>query len=212
MRADATALRLAVLAILDKWEYYDWSVQGFGVLRSYINAPFPGTDAGGQTAGLTRRSIGRLHIWDSALRYPNVSMVHNHSWDLHSTVVSGRLVNQRFFIDPAVGYRWHRQRLLTGYDSEMVQPEPDTVFLMSLPRETYGPGEIYWQRASEIHQTLAEDGTVTLMARKEDEGPGYADVFWPVGEEWGTARPRPATGDEVHATVYKALKLLEVQS
>lgn len=212
MRSDPTALRLAVLPILQNWEYHDWSVQGFGVLRLYIYAPFPGYLVGGQTAGLKRRSIGRLHIWDSALRYPNVSMVHNHSWDLKSTIACGKLVNERFELaPPQLGYSFQRQRLLTGYASKMAEEQPESVWLLNQPKETYLPGECYYQHAHEIHQTLAEDGTVTLMARQEDEQDGFADVFWPTGHTWGTAKPRPATPDEIHATVFKALKRLEAE-
>lgn len=192
MKSDVTAISLTVLAILNKWEWYDWSVQGFGLLRLYIGG------------------VGRLHIWDSTLRYPNVSMIHNHSWDLKSTVVCGRLVNERFDLT-TFGMRYMRQRLLTGYDSKMIQEAPEEVSILNRPKETYLPGEIYVQHAAEIHQTIADDGTVTVMARREDDGPGYADVLWHAGTVWGSAKPRPATGDEVHATVNKAIPFLESQ-
>ena len=129
MRSDATALRLAVLPILQNWEYFDWSVQGFGVLRLYINEPL-------RKAGLKQRSIGRLHIWDTALRFPGVSLIHNHSWDLKSTVVCGSLRNERFEVTPVhLGVPYMRQRLLTGYESKMVEDGPEKVGLLSCPRE-----------------------------------------------------------------------------
>jgi hypothetical protein len=193
-------LRLAVLQILDTAIgqldhehplYGDWSVQGFGVLRLYI------------------RKVGRLHVWDDGLRYPNVSMIHTHSWDLTSTVVSGALTNIRYTEEtvPGVGSPFKKQRLLTGYQSRQVSPVVD-VNLMPWPLEELRAGDIYHQRAAEIHKTVARNGTVTLMERTEDNN-GEADVYWPADCTWGTAKPRRATLDEVRTTVLKAIELLE---
>jgi hypothetical protein len=168
-----------------------WSVQGFGVLRFYI------------------RNLGRLHVWDSRLRYPKVSLIHNHSWDLTSTVVSGVLVNRRFeLVEQFNGRPYWQQRLLTGYDSKMEQPEPEKVFLLEEPRETYLPGEVYHQRAEEIHASYPDDHTITLMARRENDAPGFADVFWQPDEEWGTAKPRGATLEELWKYLPPARDLL----
>lgn len=160
-------LQLAVLAILERAENFDWSVQGFGVLRHYIG------------------TIGRLHIWDSRLRYPGVSPIHTHSWDLRSTIVSGLLTNT-IFSEEQVGNPYHKQRLVTGYASHMVSPVEDT-HLVVWSQATLRPGDIYQQRASEIHTTEALNGTITLMERREDKD-GEADVYWPHGSEWGTVR------------------------
>lgn len=163
-------LQLAVLALLERANNFDWSVQGFGVLRHYIG------------------TIGRLHIWDSRLRYPGVSMIHTHSWDLRSTIVSGELCNTIYTEVPGGGLPYHKQRLITGYMSHMVTPMADTR-LVPWSRTVLVAGEIYQQRASEIHQTNTINGTITLMERREDEN-GEADVYWPHGTEWGTATPR----------------------
>lgn len=184
------ALQLAVLQILDTSAIhpYYWSIQGMGMLRLYI------------------RNLGRLHIWDSRLRYPGVSMVHNHSWDLKSTVVAGRIVNTKYIPGP-LGNAWHQRRLVTGYDCHFV--EQDTV--VSLHQgvdEVYLPGEEYVQQAHEIHRTDAEDVTITLMERREDVQ-GQADVFWRVGQTWGTAQPREATKEEIHRTCVRAIASLE---
>lgn len=194
------ALQLAVLQILDAAIghldhdlplYGDWSVQGFGVLRLYI------------------RRIGRLHIWDGRLRYPDVSLIHTHSWDLRSTVVVGRLVNTRYRESeiPGYGHPYKRHRLLTGYQARPVSEAAD-VRLLPEPREVYGPGDVYAQAAHEIHRSEPEDGTITLMERREDVD-GQADVYWPASCTWGTATPRPATGEEVRRTVTLALAGLE---
>jgi hypothetical protein len=191
-------LQLAVMQILDAAVsqiqhdqplYGDWSIQGFGLLRLYI------------------RRIGRLHIWDPALRYPGVTMVHNHSWDLRSTVVSGCLVNRRWTEQP-YGERWKRRRIVTGYDCRFVDPVDEDVFLIEEPRDVYHAGDVYSQAAKQIHMTDAEDGTITLMERTEDVN-GEADLYWRETERWGTARPRPAMRQEVLSTIQKAYLVLE---
>lgn len=182
-------LRLAVLHILDNAIDYDWSVQGFGLLRLYI------------------RTVGRLHIWDDTLRYPNVSMIHNHSWDLRSTVVSGMLTNVRYTEETLIGRPFQTHRMITGYQCSTVTPVRDTR-LLEWPREKYFAGDVYTQHAAQIHQTLAINGTVTLMERQEDEN-GQADIYWPANCTWGTARPRPATIEEIVRTVANATALLE---
>lgn len=182
-------MQTLALAVLDNAGAYDWSVQGFGMLRLYI------------------RKIGRLHIWDSALRYPNVSVVHNHSWDLTSMVLFGELRNTRFRVSDRYGVQMKMQRLVTGYDTKMVTEE-NNVRLISENLEIYRPGQTYHQQAHEIHRTDALDSTVTLMLRNEDEQ-GQADVYWPASGTWGTARPRRALEDEIRQTVKRALSKIK---
>lgn len=195
-----TALQLATLAIVDEPLKFQWSVQGFGVLRLFI------------------KDVGRLHIWDRALRYPGVSLIHNHSWNLESTIVAGELCNTRYVESrPATGLaltldmpatHWKR-RLLTGYQSKMTEAPAEMVNLRRRHSEFYRPGDVYSQRADEIHQTDALDGTITIMRRDEDVN-GHADVYWPLGTEWGTAIPRRATPAEVAQTTQRALPWLRL--
>lgn len=186
-------LRLAVLAILDKAmssNVGDWSVQGFGMLRYYI------------------RNVGRLHLWDDRLRYPGVSMIHNHAWHLRSTIVTGSLRNQRYLSNNWKFLSWaqpyHHMRLQTGFDTKQLS-YTDDVWLVRQPLETFLPGDIYLQHAQEIHETIAANGTITLMERTDTPTHGEADVYWPLNDRWGTATPRPATPEEVQRTVELAL-------
>lgn len=186
------ALQYAIIAILDdakRHEKHQWSLQGFGMLRLYV------------------RDFARIHIWHSQLRYPNVSMIHNHSWDLSSTVVIGRVVNTRYTPSarPEVGRLYHTQRRITGYQTVEIGPVQEQ-WLEQANAEIYDPGDTYAQKAHEIHRTDAQDGTVTVMERKEDTE-GQADIYWPYGSEWGTAKPRAATRDELLVGVNAALAL-----
>lgn len=178
-------LQMTVLHILDNATKFEWSVQGMGMLRLYL------------------RNVGRIHVWDSRLRYPGVSRIHTHSWDLRSTIVFGALYNRRFersaiLSNLIVPRKEHflTQRIVCGYDTHTVT-EPEQVRLKGQPVEFYDEGMVYTQRAHEIHTTDAQEGTVTLMERNQDGPMGEADVFWPYGTTWGDAKPRPATEDEV---------------
>lgn len=185
------ALRVAVLAILENAGGFGWSVQGFGVLRLFVG------------------KVGRVHVWHKGLRYPNVSMVHNHSWDLKSTVVSGRLNNVRYAKSDeghSMAKPFDGTRLLTGFDCKEIKPLPET-WLREKGVELYTPGMEYAQKAAEIHRTDAEDGTVSVMLRNEVEN-GEADVYWPRGTEWGTAQPRPATEAEIKLACGLAIEKL----
>lgn len=156
----------------------DWSIQGMGMLRLRL-AP----DV-------------RLHIWDSRLRVPGVSMIHDHQqWDLHSDIIAGELANYRY-IGHADGVLYHYRTLRAGYGCQFVDTGPQDVLLYECPGERYVQGESYGQHANEIHRTDAEDGTVTIMTQTRQDS-DRARVFWRHGEEWGSAEPRPATSDEV---------------
>lgn len=185
-------LRLAVLALLDKamsFNHGDWSVQGFGVLRYYI------------------RDVGRIHLWDDRLRYPGVSMIHNHTWHLRSTVVCGTLKNQRYLANDWKFFSWaepyKHMRLITGYQSKPTT-EPNDVWMVKQSAERYLPGDVYLQTAHEIHETIPANGTITVMERNESQQ-GEADVYWPADGQWGTATPRPATPEEVSMVVETAI-------
>jgi hypothetical protein len=69
--------------------------------------------------------------------------------------------------------------------------------------EVYDAGDSYSQRADEIHETDALDGTVTII-RRHRTGVDTARIFWPAGQEWGDALPRPATWDELTTTLKSA--------
>lgn len=181
MSPETKRLQILTMAILDNAHNYEWSIQGFGLLRLYI------------------RDVGRLHIWNSSLRYENVSTVHNHSWDLHSTIIAGKLHNTRYVHDDILGWPYHGHRLVTGFDTRHVEDLPLTK-LYALPSEVYLPGDTYSQYATVIHRTDAEDGTVTLMERALDVD-GQADIYWPAGTEFGTAKPRIALHGEVEQFV-----------
>lgn len=183
-----SAAKSIARAILTEALAFKWSLQGFGMLRLHLPNDV------------------RLHVWDSRYRAPNASMVHDHlQWGLHSTVIAGVLRNQRYVETSSDdGEPYNVVTLKPGYGFYF-KNEPSLTWLRALPQEAYGEGQSYTQTPSEIHESIPEDGTVTLMKKTptEDES---ARVFWRAGTEWGSAEPRPATPQEVADITARALE------
>jgi hypothetical protein len=175
-----------VRSILEQWKSYHWTVQGFGMVRTKL------ADA------------GRIHIWYGGLRVPEVSDVHAHPWELRSTVISGELINQRFGVVDSSGLRYTRSRIATGEGGGLLG-EPEEVCLSVFPLEFYTAGQFYKQAPDELHRTIPQDGTVTLLERQMGEPLQETVVLWPKGSQWVSAEPRPALDHEVSTAVGYAL-------
>lgn len=173
-------LRATVRAVLERPERNSWSIQGFGMLRTYLDP----------------QKRWRLNIWHSRFAVPGVSIIHDHPWDFTSWVISGRFQNVRYIHNSRFGTPYNWMVIKTGEGGgpdgghgEMRLREDWT--------ESYQPGDTYRQSAEEIHASLYEDGTVTLNDRRRRPDGEHARVFWPDGTEWVDAEPRQATPDEV---------------
>ena len=163
-----------VLSILKQWRSYQWTQQGFGFIRTKIE------------------NVGRIHIWDSSLRTYHVSDIHTHPWPLISNIISGELINVRYDCGSNERFypNYYIQKIATGEGGGLIG-EPVEVFLSPQHPEIYGPGEQYQQNPNEIHRTIAQDGTVTLIERPQGPPLEEADVFWPKGTQWVSAEPKP---------------------
>jgi hypothetical protein len=166
-------------------ERYSWSLQGMGMLRTYLSKEI------------------RLHIWDSRFRVKDVSDIHDHPWDFDSLVLHGVVYNTRYEVSESavepIANHWEG-RIVCG-PSPTVKGAQDisAVRLRCQPDEVLLAGDSYRMRADEVHRTTYEDGTVTVCRRyftKADTE--RARVYWPFGQEWASAEPRPATSLEVY--------------
>lgn len=162
---------------------FEWSTQGLGMLRTYVGAN------------------KRLHIWHHIIRDVSASPVHNHPWDLESLILWGKLTQFRYIEkDPTDTSfpRWNKQTLHCGEGGGLLG-DPVQIRLERQPVEYYSRGESYSQRAAEIHYSLPDNNTVTLITRHMPAGsnPDQASVYWKSGKEWGSAAPRPATRAEI---------------
>lgn len=174
-----------VRSVLEQWEAYEWTVQGFGFAR---------TKLGG---------VGRIHIWDQRLAVPIVSTTHTHPWPLRSTIISGELVNVRFEVG-GEGRPYVRSSIATGEGGGLIGAA-EAVFLRAVSTEFYGTGASYEQRPEEIHRTVARDGTVTLLERPQGPPLEKAVVFWPEGTSWVSAEPRAVKHHQLESVIKYAL-------
>lgn len=157
---------------------YEWSVQGLGMMRTYLS------------------DEKRLHIWHSALQTPDATVVHDHPWGFISKVELGRINQYRYIRDNAFGTPWQEQ-LITCGEGGGVAGEPSIVKLRKGEKEVYSEGDVYRQKAHELHVSFPLDNTVTVITREYTEDLDHAHVFFPLGMKFVSAEPRPATRAEV---------------
>jgi hypothetical protein len=171
---------------LQNYSLYDgWSLQGFGMLRLYLSKDV------------------RLHVWDKRFQVPNVSLIHTHPWDFTSRIVVGVMRNTRFM--EGRGNPHMKSQIGCGVGGGLVGT-PERVSLIGGFPERFSGGGVYHQRATEIHASDYDDGTVTVVTRAVRGDPDHADVYWPDGEQWVSAEPRPATPDEVASIIGYSLQ------
>lgn len=166
--------------VLSEHTRFEWTVQGFGMLRTYLPDDM------------------RLNVWSSTLSVKDVSLIHDHPWDFESYVVAGELRNTRlkptpsFYAEPL---QLEFRLIKPGEGLEFLTPS-QRIDLFVSDTERYDEGMTYRQVAAEVHVSNPTDGTVTLNKRTR-RGPDQARVFWKVGKQFVSAEPRPATADEV---------------
>lgn len=180
-------IRLLIRKILE--DANQWSLQGMGMFRLYLSEQV------------------RLHVWDTRFTVPNVSTIHTHPWDFESLVICGKIENKIYVqVD---GENTHmRQKLLCGTGGGLVESPIECRLWMGDSRE-YRSSDRYYERADIIHESVPEDGTITLVTRFFQEDKDHAYVFWPTGQEWVSAEPRPATTEEIKEMKSLALHRLK---
>ena len=75
-----------------------------------------------------------------------------------------------------------------------------------LKMEIYNAGDSYEQESDEIHLSMPDDGTVTIINRTFKDDVDHASVFWRMDENFVSAEPRDATRDEVSAITQHSLR------
>lgn len=176
-------------------EKHSWTLQGFGMLRTYLSLAI------------------RIHVWDSRFRVPSVTDIHDHPWDFESLVLRGSIRNIRYEVrevdpkkkeQPSAGsapYLYNEGRILCGPAPMRKGAEEIRPILLSVRSdEVVEAGQTYRMTANEVHRSVPEDGTVTMCRRvftKPDTE--RARVYWAFGSPWISAEPRAATPEEVEA-------------
>lgn len=172
-------------SILTNAKRFEWSIQGLGMLRLYLDGDC------------------RLHVWSKAHIAEAVTPVHDHPWDFDSTIISGSLTNL-IYQPREQGLPYFKQRILCGPGGG-IDGEPTPIGLICTSRQAYGPGDSYAQKAEVIHESMPEDGCVTLIKRTQRPDTEHANVFYESGKIWVSAEPRDATPSEVAWATRNAL-------
>lgn len=192
MATNLIFMKALVANIMNDKARREWTVQGFGFLRTYFGPPE------------TPKQF-RLNLWDSKFTIPNVSTIHDHPWDFSSIIIAGELKNKKYEI-------WEENKdtpthkfatLKTGVGGSLDISTEKECYLALSSVINYKSGEVYSQKANEIHETTFKDGTVTLNRRIGDTE--QARVFWDHKNNWIDAIPRLATKREIDQTIDKSL-------
>lgn len=190
IQADRNIVRSILRNALD----FEWSLQGFGMLRLYLTKDV------------------RLHVWDDRYQVNNVSLLHDHPWDFESYIVTGEMRNTRYTIqDPSVIASSHTTQPFMMSKIQCgpgggIRSTPEFVQLVEDSPEYYFSGDTYKQAADEIHKSVPQPGTVTIIERTFKPDTEHARVFWPAGTDWVSAEPRTASPDEVETITAYALE------
>jgi hypothetical protein len=189
---DLSTCQLLVAKVLENADRLKWSLQGLGMLRTYLSKAV------------------RLHIWDDRFAVPGVSTTHTHPWDIdESGVVCGHITNRIYRV--VVGRTTkthHQQQIVCGSEGKLLDGTKCDVHLELDRAYAIPAGRTYRQPHDTIHDTVAERGTVTLVTRRFHADTEHARVYFPLGTDWVAGIPRPATPAEVATIVEAALQRL----
>lgn len=183
----------------NEWKFLDWQVQGFGMLRTYLDGP----------------GEPRLQIWDQRLAEWGNNAIHDHPWDFKSRVIAGTLFNQRYgregagfenVIGRARPYR--EVKLTPGIGGGRHEEESIETWLYKSAVEILSAGEEYSQQAEELHVSRYLQGTVTIIERERTRESDTASSMWPRDSDvpWIFYEPRPANIDEIKTVVESCLR------
>lgn len=173
---------------------YKWELQGFGMLRTYIDKDT------------------RLQIWLNDFIVPDVTDIHTHPWDFESFIYQGQIKNnifKEYIIHEPIFDDWDffdRCLILTGENAYVKERLP--VILRLLDNIEYNRGDKYFHGKDIPHRISFIDGTITILTKSNihEDSLAYSYVRGK-DNEWVSAAPRPATNEEIQIFIDAAIKL-----
>lgn len=129
----------------------------------------------------------RLHVWhDDIPRQSIATPIHDHVFDLRSTVLLGTLIHEEFL--PGTNqfgtHRIYRAEQEKDTQNTILVPDEGTVSLYPLQRLILGAGSIYSFPANKLHQSNGVGLTATVMDKINFFGEyGRPRVLVPIGQE-----------------------------
>ena len=180
--------------VLDNPFDYEWELQGFGMLRTYISKDT------------------RLQIWLKDFIVPGVTDIHTHPWNFESFIYQGQIKNNVFTeysLQDQVSGEWFqcdRCLILTGENAYVKERTP--VILKPYDSIEWFQGEIYFHGKDVPHRIDFVDGTITILTKlnihEDSLAYSYVKGF---NNEWVSAAPRLATKEEIIPFINAASKL-----
>ena len=142
-------------------------------------------------------NILRLNVWpaDPIPGHPGrIHPIHNHSFDLRSKIILGKLTNDVYAFTPAPGYGdmvLHTARRVGSYDSILVpeakdrwgRPMSAVGYMELIGSRTYLPGQSYTLEKHLFHDSIAHGLTATLMMLEKSSRNYAPQVAVPIGVE-----------------------------
>lgn len=196
-----TLSRDDVRRILEHPEDHVWQVQGFGMLRTYLDGP----------------NEPRLQVWDQRLATWANNAIHDHPWAFTSVTYAGMLYNQRYKVEPWLEFlgdppdgfgNGHTTEIVPGTRGGKLSERPVPPCLITpLPVEVYAMGDTYSQHHREMHLTRYLQGTVTVIERFGREEADIARVAWygAAEEQPPFVNPYEPTPEQIERTLRLAL-------
>lgn len=190
---DHRVIKLLVKNILLHAGQYEWTLHGFGMLRTYLDRET------------------RLHVWDRRHQIENVSIIHDHPWNFRSYVIAGRIHNCVYDIVDSIEPNHFMNTIQCGVDAHCVSSSVEEIALKARNMELVSEGHSYMQRGIDLHRTDFESGSITLIDRNSrlpGKAGDEAHSAWPIElgiDGWVSAEPRLASPEEVSAIVKNSL-------
>lgn len=185
------ALKLKIKELLENPLDYEWEIQGFGMLRTYIDKDT------------------RVQIWHNDYKVPNVTDIHTHPWNFTSKIIQGVMRNICFVEtehnDKSSRGTYNRCLILTGENAYV--KEKTKVNLTKQTPSIYIKGTKYKHRKDVPHRTDYVNGTITVLTKKAINEDSLAYSYTPGDSDWVSAAPRIATKGEILFFVNSALEL-----
>jgi len=181
----------------------DWRHNGLGLMQAYVHEG-------------VRREL-RVHVWDRSLHRPGIErsgLLHDHRFDLRSTLLLGDLVNVEYHLtpDPDGPYALHsvvparKAFAMSGQHDGLVRDLGDRVSVTT--REVpLCAGDRYFFPKLQFHGTLAHNLTVTLV-EKLNQTDDLARILAPRDEPVVHAFANPYSKDRTQPVLDQAQRLL----
>jgi hypothetical protein len=168
---------------------YIWELQGFGMLRTYID------------------KNTRLQIWLKEFIIDDVTDIHTHPWDFNSLIYQGEIINH-CYEESETGIPYNKCLIVTGENAYV--KESNIIKLKTLTKRTYKKGDIYFHNKDIPHRIDFKDGTITILTKSNIQENSLAYSYANPFRGWVSAAPRLAKYSEVKTFINAAQKLKNI--